>query len=100
MVKLQFVLLKDWIATIHDYSFMIVEVYDCWVLLCFAKPVMRSGARLFYCLSLFLLLVLVLVLLLAVGGGGGGVWTRQYTLYPFRCARGTSTRLFAAGNPP
>ena len=50
---------------------------------------MRSGARLFYCLSLFLLLVLVLVLLLlAVGGVGGGVWTRQYTLYPFRCARG------------
>lgn len=45
--KAQSVSGENWIATIHGYSFMIVEVYDCWVLLCFAKPVMRSGARLF-----------------------------------------------------
>ena len=75
MVKLQeFDLLKDWIATIHDYSFMIVEVYDCWVLLCFAKPVMRSGARLFYlyfcCLFLFLFLFFFLLLVVVVSGRG------------------------------
>ena len=95
-----YVLLKDWIATIHDYSFMIVEVYDCWVLVVLRKAGDALGRK------AVLLFIFIFVACSCSCSSSSCCWWCWWwcldaAIYPLplsMCARGTS--IVAAGNPP